>query len=105
MVRTVKLMADYYAHVLWEVGDDRVGDIDPKTFLISEGLRNDLHAWGETYFRTLNQQYPPDSGFTSPEEEVAFDREGRRLWAELRSQLGTAFRVVYFSNLDAKIYE
>jgi len=105
MVRKIKLMAEYYGCVLWEAGGHRVGDIEPETLPISEGLVRDLRAWADAYDSILNQDCPQDSGFNTPEEEAAFDAEGRRLWAELRSQLGADYQVVYFSNVDLKTYE
>lgn len=105
MVRKIKLMAEYYGCVLWEAGEDRVGEIEPESLPISDKLVRDLHAWAERYDCTLNKHCGQDSGFSTPEEETAFDVEGRRLWAELRLQLGPAFEVAYYSDADSRIHE
>jgi len=38
-VRIIKLMADYQCFPLWEASPGKVGNVDPNTLPISEGLK------------------------------------------------------------------
>jgi hypothetical protein len=96
-MRTIKLMAEYGCTVLWDFDPDRIGPIDPESLPLTAELKAALHKWAAAYDRTLNQEYPPESGFNSPTEEEAFQAEGRRLWKELQAQLGEEYKVVYQS--------
>jgi hypothetical protein len=97
VVRSIKLMAEYGGTVLWGVDAADIGAIDPDHLPLTADLKAALRAWADTYDKTLNQEYPPDSGFASPAEEEAFETEGRRLWRDLQAQLGPEYKVVYKS--------
>ena len=100
MANKLKLMAEYGGTVLWGVGADNIGVIDPGALPITNELREAIRAWADAYDRTLDQDYPPDSGFTDLEEEEAFEEEGKRLWRELQSQLGRDWEIIYYSESD-----
>lgn len=102
--KIIKLMPDYHCFPLWEP-DSKEYNIDPDDLPFPADLKAALRAWADAYDKTLNQEYPPDSGFASPAEEEAFEAEGRRLWSELKAQLGHEYKVVYFSQRDSKLYE
>lgn len=102
-MRTIKLMTDYGCFPLWGVGE--IGNINPEHLPLTLDLKRALGVWASAYDKTLNQEYPPDSGFASPAEEEVFEVEGRRLWRTLQEQLGPAFKVVYFSNRNNKLCE
>ena len=74
-------------------------------FPLTDDLRAAIRRWAEAYDRTLNQDYPPDSGFADPSEQEAFEVEGVRLWRELQAQLGPDWGVAYYSDRDSKLYE
>jgi hypothetical protein len=105
-MKTVKLMADYHCGPLWiyDDGDLLANDI-PVGLSLTDDLKVALHNWAAAYDRTLNQDYPPDSAFASPAEEEAFEAEGRRLWKELQAQLGPGYKVVYYSDREARLLE
>lgn len=105
MIQRLKLMAEYGGTVLWRGDSTEVGPADPDALPISSGLRLALREWADAYDQTLNQEYPPDSGFSSPEVESDFEIEGRRLWKELQAQLGDEYKVVYFSTREARLME
>ena len=58
----------------------------------------------KVYDATLNQDYPPDSDFYSPEEAEAFDREGVNLWLQLQKELAPEYEVFYFSERLQKLF-
>ena len=105
MERVIKLMAEYGGTVLWGVEATDIGPINPDDLPLTAELKTALQAWADVYDKTLNEGYPPDSGFASPAEEEAFELEGRRLWKELQAQLGPAYKVVYFSNRESRLLE
>lgn len=99
-------MADFKCFPIWEVFDNNgVDEVDPKGLPITEDLKLALHNWMLCYDQTLNEDYPPDSGFASPAEEAEFGAEGKRLWKELKEQLGPEYRVTYFSRLEGRMLE
>jgi hypothetical protein len=104
VIKVLKLMPDYHCFPLWKA-DGEIGNVDPDDLPLTNDLKAALRAWASAYDKTLNQEYPPDSGFTSPAEEEAFESEARRLKEELRAQLGPDYKVVYFSQRDSKLYE
>jgi hypothetical protein len=101
MGRGLKLMAEYECHPLWWWETD-IGNVDPAELPLPEGLRSELLSWASWYDSTLDQDYPPESGFKSEEDRLAFDREGRRLWRRLQHELPD-FTVVYFTDLEQRL--
>jgi hypothetical protein len=81
-VKTIKLMADYGCFPLWWASGE-VGNIDPNDLPLSPELRQLLADWARAFDQTLNQDYPPDSGFKSEVDEVEFKQQATRLAAQL----------------------
>jgi hypothetical protein len=92
-MKSIKLMADYQCHPLWNMSPGEYGDINPDDLPISQGLKDQLHAWARVFDTTLNMDYPPDSGFESEEAETEFRRAGYRMAEQLRAELGPEFTV------------
>lgn len=105
MPKLMKLMADYQCFPLWEALDDGTHNVNPDDLPLTADLKSALRNWSASYDRTLNQEYPPDSGFASPAEEEAFEAEGRRLWKELQAQLDPEYKVAYYSSQQARLLE
>lgn len=85
-MKRIKLMADYHCFPLWEASPGEVGNIDPAELPISpQAAKLD---------KTLNMDYPPDSGFVSEDEERQFKSEGILIADELRSELGPDYEVI-----------
>jgi hypothetical protein len=103
-MRKIKLMPDYNCWPLWEAGDE-VGNIDPATLPISEKLQQKLLAWSRAYTETLDQDYPPDSKFTSLDNEEAFEKEGLSLRNLLANELGQEYEILYFSQQKNRIID
>jgi hypothetical protein len=104
MQTVIKLMADYQSYPLWKAGSE-VGNINPDDLPLSNDLKAMLANWSASYDRTLNQDYPPDSAFSSPADEEDFEVEGHRIWHALREQLGQGYKVIYKSIRDNRLYE
>lgn len=103
MIKAIKLMPDYHCSPLWAADGVEVGDMDPHEFPLSPKLKSALWDWATTHDRTLNQEYPPSSGFSSDTEESKFDREGRRLWRALEQELPNV-KVSYYRVRDNRLY-
>jgi hypothetical protein len=105
MRQSIKLMADYGSSPLWGLDPENVGNIAPSSLPLSEDLRSDLRAWAEHFDRTLNQDYPPEGGFSSDAEELAFDEDGRKLWRRLQKELGDSYTVKYYSVAERRVLD
>lgn len=102
-MRKLKLMADYECFPLWENYQNELENINPNSLNITKYLQDSLIKWATIYDATLNQDYPPDSGFTTEDEEAEFEQEGKRIFAELAFQLKDGFELSYFSQKESKI--
>lgn len=87
-------MADYDCFPLWEASD-RIGNINPNDLPLSHELKQQLIKWAKVFDQTLNQDYPPDSGFKSPDDEQEFKQSAIRLAAQLREELGPDFEILF----------
>lgn len=96
MSKQIKLMPDYHCHPLWLLGPD-FDKIEAATLPLTSTTMTRLEAWAKKYDATLNEDYPPDSVFATPEEEEEFEREGMALWLQLRKELAVEYEVVYHS--------
>jgi hypothetical protein len=99
-MRTLRLMADYWAWPVWEPGSEEY-NIDPETLDISAGLRSELAAWAREYDGTIDQSYPPNSGFVDVQTAARWLEDGRRLALRLEQELGPRdWRVVYWHDRE-----
>lgn len=86
-MKKIRVMPDYGFHALWNFESEDKGDIDPRSLPISVDLALQLESWASEYDKTLNQDYPPDSGFKTKELEVKFVASGYELAVMLSYQL------------------
>ncbi len=96
MTKKIKLMPDYHSYPLWLLGAD-YDNLAPNDLPLSQATIARLDSWAKKYDATLNDDYPPDSGFASLEDEVIFELEGIILWLQLRQELPTYYEIVYYS--------
>lgn len=92
----VRVAADYYCWPTWVDNGTVFENADPRTLPISAEVADALHQWAEEYDATLNQDYPPDSSFPTPEAEAQWVEQGRVLAQRLAKELGGSARVTYF---------
>ena len=102
--KAIKLMADYGCDPLWWVSSDAVGAVDPAELPLKLKTIQQLKRWSLTYDATLNQDYPPDSGFASETDAQAFEQEGMRLWRQLAEELAPTYDVAYFSEQRGQLF-
>ena len=104
MKKAIKLMADYGCYPLWWVSSDTVGAVDPAELPLKPETIQQLNQWSLTYDATLNQDYPPDSGFASNADAQAFEQEGVRLWQQLTEELAPHYDIAYFSEQRGQLF-
>jgi hypothetical protein len=105
MLETIKLMPDYFCYPLWWENSDRIGNIDPASLALSAETIEGLNRWATRYDATLNTRDPANSsGFGDRAEKEEFDREGVRLWLQLRQELKNQYEVVYFHKHLQKLF-
>lgn len=85
-------MADYACSPLWLPDGD--GPVDPEEVGLPAALTAALHVWADAHDSTLDWDNAPAAlpmrdAFLRPgeDERHSFEREGHRLWRELRSVL------------------
>ena len=93
MKQRIKLWADYGSYPLW--GVDEIDNFAPEELPLCSKTIKRLHQWQDNYDLTLNEEYPPESGFSSPQAEETFKQEGYQLWLSLRQELGSEYEVYY----------
>lgn len=87
--KTLRLAPEYGCWPIWNPEPNATYDynVDPRTLPLSAALCDALEAWSDEHYATLNQDYPPDSAFPSPEAEQAWLAHGAGLFARLKSEL------------------
>ena len=93
--RQLQVLSDYECFPLWRPGSSGVENVDPATLPVSGELAAALLRWAEEFDQTLNQDYPPDSGFPLERDRQDFLQRGRHLAGRLARELGSGYRVTY----------
>jgi hypothetical protein len=92
MVLRVKVMHDYQCEPLWVLpdGETLFATEHPRDLGLSPSLVGRLEAWRQWGESRLNLADPHDSRVLVPEEEAAFDAEGRLLAGRVARELPDA---------------
>ena len=96
-------MSDYHCFPLWAMQEGGYWNVNPEDLPLSDELKSAIHRWAASYDQTLNDDSPPDSGFSSSHDEEAFEVEGIRICQELQRELGGLYEVVYFSSRQSQL--
>jgi hypothetical protein len=81
------LMSEYECSPCWIIQDGIKHNFPLDSMNITEELTQQIQAWDTKFQATLNQDHPPDSGFDSEDELVAFNKEGEALSTKLFEEL------------------
>ncbi|MGR2741122.1 hypothetical protein ACUY1T_21980 [Billgrantia sp. Q4P2] len=93
---TLRLVKEYMAGPIFCPDPERMGHVEVDELPISQALKAQILAWDSEYQATFNDDYPPDSGFGSPEAESMHIAEGSRLAKSLQQELGGDYMVEYY---------
>lgn len=106
-MKVIKIMPEYGTGLLWErkSSGNPFYNIAPKELLLSSSLISQLEDWNTTYQNTFNEDYPPDSGFSTQNAGYAFEKKGIEIWEALISELPSNVNVIYYSVIKKKLYE
>ncbi|TPG72822.1 hypothetical protein [Pseudomonas mandelii] len=91
----LRIASEYSAGPIFCPDPDRMGHIDIDDLPISQGLKIKISEWDCEYQATFDDDYPPDSGFGSPEEKFRHVAEGKKLADELQQELGSSYTIEY----------
>lgn len=84
----IKLYCDFFCYSLWIISDDGgVENVSPESLKLSNKLKQKLKTWEEKYDSIFNEEYPPDSKFTTVEEKYQFIELGKEIYNELKKEL------------------
>jgi len=94
MIR-LRLTSEYLAGPIFCSDQDRMGHIDIEDLPISQKLKAKIREWDDAYQATFNNEYPPDSGFATPDAQLRHQDEGRRLVKLIREELDGIYTIEY----------
>ena len=94
MIR-LRLTSEYLAGPIFCPDPDRMGHVDIEDLPLSQELMTKISKWDGEYQATFNSDYPPDSGFTTPEAELRPKAEGVQLARSIQQELGGGYIVEY----------
>lgn len=92
---TLRLVKEYMAGPIFCPDPERMGHVEVDELPISQALKVQILAWDSEYQATFNDDYPPDSGFSSPEAESMHIAEGSRIAKKLQLELEGTYTVEY----------
>lgn len=94
MIR-LRLTSEYLAGPIFCPDPDRMGHVDIEDLPLSQELIAKISKWDGEYQATFNSDYPPDSGFTTPEAELRHKAEGMQLARLIQQELKSSYMVEY----------
>lgn len=92
---TLRLTNEYLAGPIFCPDPEGMGHIDVEDLPISMELKRAISDWDNEYQETFDDDYPPDSGFTSPDLEAAHKKQGVDLAKRLKKELGENYSIEY----------
>lgn len=94
MIR-LRLANEYLTEPIFCPDLNAMGHVDVDELPLSQELKAEIAAWDSEYQATFNGEYPPDSGFSSPEVELQHMAVGQQLAKRLQQELGEGYAVEY----------
>ncbi|WP_207265833.1 hypothetical protein [Pseudomonas sp. GW101-3H06] len=91
----LRLTNEYLAGPIFCPDTDRMGHVDIEDLPLSQKLKSKIIEWDSEYQATFNSDYPPDSGFITPEAELRHIAEGEKLAKLIQQELEKNYTVEY----------
>ena len=89
----LRLVNEYFSPPLFCPDLEKMGHIDD--LHISRGLKDELFLWDKEYQASFNDDYPPDSGFSSIEDEIRHKNVGVMLAKKMQKELEGRYLIEY----------
>ncbi len=100
----IKISLEYGCFPLWISEKDEIySNVNHYDLNFTEDLKKNIDKWNIKFQQTLNQEYPPDSSFSSLADLIEFEKEGVLVWRDIMKQMLNV-NVSYFSLLKDKYY-
>lgn len=93
----LKIMPEYECSSLWISNDGHFFlhlEIFDAPF--DNQLKHFIKDWAQRFDATLNQEYPPDSGFSDMLEQDAFEEDGIKIWLEILNNYTHIYNNVHY---------
>lgn len=96
-MKQLKINVEYQCSPLW-ISTDGIyfANLDVHDTDFRTELKQKIISWSESFENTYNDDYPPDSGFSSFELENIFENTGVKIWNEIKSNYSHIFDQVIF---------
>jgi hypothetical protein len=98
-MKYLKLSPEYQCSPLWVSLDGNFYEnlsIDTSPF--DEALKRRISDWAKSFEDTLNQDYPPDSGFSTRKREEDFEQAGFNIWNDIKQHYTNLYDIIYFNS-------
>jgi hypothetical protein len=95
----LKLSPEYQSSPLWVSLDGNIYEnlsIDTSPF--TEALKKRISDWAKSFEDTLNQYYPPDSGFITGKQGEDFEQVGFNIWNDIKQHYSNLYDIIFFNS-------
>lgn len=98
-MKYLKLSPEYECSPLWvSLDEDLYENVRIDTSPFDEALKRRITNWSKIFENTLNQDYPPDSGFRTVKEEEDFEQAGFNIWNDIKQHYLTLYDMVFYNS-------
>lgn len=91
----LRLVLEYLASPIFCYDVDQMGHLEIDDLEISDDLKRQLKVWDKEFQDTFNDDYPPDSGFSSRQQLQRHIQQGYKLVTKLQLELGESYKINY----------
>ena len=96
-------MPEYGCSLLWVSDNNRTfKNLDFRK--VGSSLVNRIDVWNQLYQSTLNQEYPPESGFVNTIDIYNFEKEGIKIWKDLLNIYFNIAKIAYWSIVFSRLF-
>lgn len=95
-MKIYRLSAEYCVPPIFNTDVDEMGPIAIAELNLSASLRDELEKWDLEFQQTFSDDYPPDSGFQSEDDQHRHNQRGAELAVLLQKELGPDVTVEFF---------
>lgn len=106
-MKYLKLSPEYETSPLWISFNGRIFDnLDIEATAFDAVLKKRIADWAKNFDSTLNQEYPRDSGFSTPQQEKDFEFDALGIWKTIIQDYSDNYdKIILKSYSLAALYE